>query len=166
MESGVRLSITRAESAADFESVAAILVDAALRMIELGQPMWRPEDLTGEKILGLSGASRIYLGWIDGIAVATVRLQWEDRLFWPDLPGGDSGFVHKLAVCRAVAGRGVAAKMLEHAATEARGAGKRYLRLDCAPRPKLCRVYEAAGFEVHSEIRVGPSLCRRYQKSL
>jgi hypothetical protein len=35
-------------------------------------------------------------------------------------------------------------------AAEARAAGRSFLRLDCAPRPKLCEFYESAGFCYHS----------------
>ena len=100
-----------------------------------------------------------------GEAVATVVLQWEDEVFWPDVLAGESAFVHRLAVRRRVAGTGVAAALLAWAERRAQDAGRSWLRLDCsAEHPGLCRYYERAGFERHSERSVGPFRVVRYQK--
>ena len=39
-------------------------------------------------------------------------VQESDEYFWPDVPKGESLFVHKLAVARRLKGSGVAAAML------------------------------------------------------
>jgi hypothetical protein len=54
--------------------------------------------------------------------------------------------------------------MLEAAREEVRSRGKTWLRLDCdATRPKLRRVYEDSGFQLHSERKIGPYLAARYE---
>ena len=69
------------------------------------------------------------------------------KLFWPEVPTGTSGFVHKLCVRRKFAGQGVAEGMLRYAAELCRAQGISMLRLDTdLSRPKLCALYERAGF--------------------
>jgi len=67
-------------------------------------------------------------------------LQWHDPLFWPTVKEYESGFIHKLCVRREFAGKGLSAKMVEHAVRECSRRGIGYLRLDTdVTKPKLCR---------------------------
>ena len=69
-----------------------------------------------------------------------------DTLFWPQDPPGEAFYVHRLAVARNFAGRGFANAMLRWAEAETLNQGRRFLRLDCEPRPKLLALYQKAGF--------------------
>jgi hypothetical protein len=42
-----------------------IMKEAATWLMETGRPMWRLEDLTGDKILTGITADDIYIGWIN-----------------------------------------------------------------------------------------------------
>jgi len=104
---------------------------------------------------------------MDGGVVGVIRFQLEDAVFWPDLDTRDSAFVHRLAVRRSHAGRGVANALLQWAADAARALGKRYLRLDCdADRARLRAMYERVGFQRHSYRQVGPYYVARYELAL
>jgi ribosomal protein S18 acetylase RimI-like enzyme len=59
----------------------------------------------------------------------------------------DAGYVHRLAVRRAYAGRGMGRALLEWAAAQTAGSGRVWLRLDCmADNRRLCHYYESLGF--------------------
>ena len=160
------LSVVRADSQS-LEVASEILTEAARWLIERGQPLWKPEDLTPERLAPEARAGVLYLGHLADKAVATIKLQHEDQVFWPDAAPGDSAFVHRLAVRRRVAGTGVAEALLAWAMSRARSDGRRWLRLDCsADHPGLARYYEGQGFERHSKGSLGRWRFLRYQKRL
>ena len=159
-----RLVVARAGEA-DVVVASSILTEAAHWLIEIGQPLWKPEELLPERVLPLVRDGLLYLGRRGGEAVGTICLQWEDHLFWPDVPALESGFVHRLAVRRSVAGTGVAPGLLEWASRRVREAGRTYLRFDCsALHPGLQAWYESRGFDRHSERQVGPHRVVRYER--
>ena len=93
-----------------------------------------------------------------------MKFQLEDTEFWPDVPQTESAFVHRLAVRRRFARRGISSALLSWAVERARSLCRDYLRLDCeASRPKLRAVYERFGFVHHSDRQVGPYFVSRYQ---
>lgn len=146
---------------------SAILTEAAAWLIGRGEKLWEPEWLTPEKLRPVAERGELYLAWLEGEPVGTITLQWEDEPFWPDVPAGESAFFHKLAVRRGVAGHGVSRALVGWALEQARAAGKRYLRMDCAAeRPKLRAFYESLGFEYHSDWWLGSFHAARYQLEL
>lgn len=120
--------------------------------------MWHPEELSPTALLESYRIGEMHLGWLShDEPVAAMVLQEEDRTFWPDVPPGESLFVHKLAVVRRYGGRGLSRSMLDAARDLALATGKAYLRLDCAAgRPRLRGLYESYGFRCVGEGRVGP----------
>ena len=101
----------------------------------------------------------------DGEHLAGVmKFELEDVHFWPEVPPGTSAFVHKLAVCRAWAKKGVSTELLSYARTLARQVGRAHLRLDCvADRQGLRNLYESFGFALHSVVRIGTTTFARYE---
>jgi ribosomal protein S18 acetylase RimI-like enzyme len=72
--------------------------------------------------------------------------------------------VHRIAVKREFAGKGISSKMLEWAVNHAASLGRSYLRLDCeAERQALRAIYERFGFHFHSYLEVGPYHLSRYE---
>ena len=140
----------------ELRTASDILIEAARWLSQRGEPMWHERDLRPKELLGQCSQEEIYLGWRGGKAVAVMVLQWSDRVFWPDAPTGSSAFIHKLAVRRAWAGRGIAGEMIRWAMAESRERGADFLRLDCAAdRPRLCAVYEQLGFQCVGRREVG-----------
>lgn len=160
----VRVSIRQA-SCADAEAVLEALTEAAKWVEELdGTIMWVEGELEEGRVRAETAAGMFVVAEIDGRVVGAMRFQLEDRLFWPDLDGGDSAFVHRLAVRRAFAGQGISTALLQWAVERARFLGKRYLRLDCdAERTRLRALYERFGFRLHSYRQVGAYYVSRYE---
>ena len=90
----------------------------------------------------------------------------EDRVFWPDARDGEALYVHRLAVARRFAGRGLSMIMLEWSVREAKRLGRDYLRLDCEPRAKLLTLYQRAGFTPvdAAPIQVGRHFVVRHER--
>ena len=97
----------------------------------------------------------------------TITLQWSDRIFWGEIPQ-DAGYVHKLAVRRAHAGRGFGLQLLRWAEEQASIAGKQYLRLNCLASDRvLCDYYyEKAGFRHVRDIVEQRGPASLYEKRL
>lgn len=125
--------------------------------------MWEDGELDAGRTAAEVAAGQFVLAECGGEPAGAVRLQLEDSLFWPDLPPGESAFVHRLVVRRRFKGQGVSTALLDWAVHRARGLGRRHLRLDCdAERTKLRALYEAFGFDLHSYRRVGSYYVARY----
>jgi GNAT superfamily N-acetyltransferase len=148
----------------DTKAIAEILGEAAHWLEHSGMKMWRDDELLPSRIVADVEAGLFHLAECDGGAAGVVKFQLEDKLFWPDVPPTESAFVHRLAVRRCFAGRGVSSALLNWALEAARTHGRQYLRLDCeASRSKLRAVYERFGFRHHSDRQVGPYFVSRYE---
>jgi len=159
-----RLLIRQAASA-DADAIVETLAEAASWVEELdGTIMWVEGELEQERVREEAEAGMFVVGEVDGRVAGAMRIQLEDRLFWPELDATDSAFVHRLAVRRAFAGRGISTALLEWAVDRARTLGKRYVRLDCdADRARLRALYERFGFRLHSYRQVGSYYVSRYE---
>jgi len=157
----------RQAMAPDTESVSSILQEAANWLVSQDAALWKADELAPDKIRADVSAGLFWLAVLNGQAVGCVRFQTEDELFWPDVPPGESAFIHRLAVRRKSAGGTISSALIDWAKEHAAELGKRYLRLDCeAATTKLCQVYERAGSRKHSERRVGPYWVARYEYEL
>jgi GNAT superfamily N-acetyltransferase len=124
--------------------------------------MWRGPAFEPAAIA--ESLSDYYLAKREFDVVGVMKLEMEDITFWPDVPSGDSLFVHRLAVRRAFSGGPISTALLDFARSEAIRRERRYLRLDCAAdRPKLRNVYESFGFRYHSDKTVGTFTVARYE---
>lgn len=88
----------------------------------------------------------------DGKPVGCCALIDYDLAFWPDIPKGGSLYIHKLAVRRSAAGKGVSEALLHYAKIEAMERGISEVRLDTHQfRPKLRALYDREGFQCVAE---------------
>jgi predicted N-acetyltransferase YhbS len=160
---GIRPRI-RAATRADTAAVAAVLQEAAAWLASRGAPMWKANELAPGRLAADVAAGLFFVAESDGTIAGTIKFQLTDAEFWPDVPDGESAFIHRLAVCRRFAGGGVAGALLAWAVARTRALDRRYLRLDCeASRTRLRARYERFGFRHHSDRRVGPYLVARYE---
>lgn len=127
-------------------SVAAeIMREAARWSLERGEKMWELDSLSDANLAQRCQPHEVFIGEIRGEPLVAALIQDRDPEIWPD--DGTALIIHKLAVRRAHAGRGLANRMLDFAEQHARAQGKKCLRLDTdATRPKLRAFYERAGF--------------------
>jgi len=128
----------------DAPTAAAILREVSEWLSNQGRKLWDPDEISDEDIAGHARAGELIIGREGEEAAACMYLQLSDDLFWPHADA--ALYVHRLAVRRAFAGRGLARAMLEWAVTEARRCGRPFVRLDTELRPSLLRLYEGAGF--------------------
>lgn len=156
--------IIRQATRHDAEKVADVLREAAQWLEQNGMPMWRDDELVPLRIAADVDAGMFFIAECNGEMAGVVKFQLEDGQFWPDLPAGESAFVHRLAIRRRFAGGEISSALLNWAVERARSLGRDYLRLDCeASRPKLRAVYERFGFVHHSNKQVGPYFVSRYE---
>lgn len=146
------------------ERVVEILEEATQWVYEIGQSVWRPgqfRDTAGPMRLALDKSieqGHVYLGFVGDESAGTFILQPDDPIFWPDAPD-DALYIHKLAVLRRFAGRGVGRELIAWADGQAVRAGKEFLRLDTpTENPVLRRYYEEMGFENRGEVTRGVSV--------
>jgi GNAT superfamily N-acetyltransferase len=149
---------------ADLLTVSSILKEAAGRLRGTGRAMWRDDELDPERIHEDVAAGSFNLAHYDQAPAGTIKFQLEDRRFWPDVPGNDAAYVHRIAVRRQFAGKGVSTRMLGWAVSHVATLGRSYLRLDCeADRRALRAICERFGFRLHSYRDVGPYRLSRYE---
>jgi GNAT superfamily N-acetyltransferase len=157
------LAIRRADLG-DADEVERLLREAAQWVDALGVVMWEDGELERASIDADVAAGLYVVAEAAGSVAGIVRFQLEDPFFWPDLPEGQSAFVHRLVVDRTWKGQGVSQALLAWAAARTRELGRDALRLDCdASRTKLRQLYESCGFTLHSYRHVGPYYVSRYE---
>ena len=135
----------RSFTTGDTDTAIDIMREAAQWLIDAGKPMWDLDRINREYIT--NPADEFHMARVDGEGAAACLLSFHDPFFWPDIPPGASGFVHKLAVRRRFAGQGLGEAMLAHSAKCCLARDIPMLRLDTdANRPGLCALYERSGF--------------------
>jgi len=141
--------------------------EAAQWLVDEGRPLW-PPAIFDDGFVADAGARGVILGAaIDGRIAGVALLQWRDELWWPDRPTDGAAYIHKVAVARAAAGRGVADALVAECERRAHRRGIGILRLDTArDRPKLRALYERLGFRPIDVRTVGSFVGVRYEKQL
>ncbi|MFN9728514.1 GNAT family N-acetyltransferase [Acidovorax sp.] len=158
-----KLNIQIAQSC-DAPLIASVLKEAAQWLSVGGRPLWSDAEISEMRILRDTSNGLFYIAY-DGVRAAGVmKFELEDFHFWPEVQPTTSAYVHKLAVRRAWAKRGVSKQLLSYAVDLARHFGRAYLRLDCvADRQGLRNLYEEFGFTLHSVVEIGRSSYARYE---
>jgi GNAT superfamily N-acetyltransferase len=138
--------VRRAE-APDLDTVVDILTEAARWEEREGLPHPWPIPFPAGRVEPQLAKGNVYLAEnAAGDSLGTVTLQWEDAAYWGERPP-DAGYVHRLAVRRAFAGRRVGVRILAWAEEETRARSREFLRLDTlVVRSRLHEYYAALGF--------------------
>lgn len=150
----------------DAPMIAAVLHEAAQWLASDGRKLWSAVEICPERVQRDTGAGLFHVAREDGQLAGVMKFELEDAYFWPEVLPGTSAFVHKLAVRRAWAKKGVSTELLSYALALARQLGRSHLRLDCvADRQGLRRLYEGFGFALHSVVEIGGTSFARYEIS-
>ncbi len=148
----------------DAAMVADILTEAAQWLEHAGMPLWREDEFAPTSIAADVSAGLFLIAEDAGTPAGIVKFQLEDPVSWPDAPGNDAAYIHRLAIRRRYAGTGLSTALLHWAVARAQACGRPYLRLDCeGSRPRLRAIYERFGFRYHSDRQVGPYHVSRYE---
>jgi ribosomal protein S18 acetylase RimI-like enzyme len=150
-------------------AVAALHIwqDAAQWLVERGLGLWSP-DIFDEEFVEDALARGLIIGAIlDGEVAGLALLQWRDELWWPDRPPGGAAYIHKVAIARGAAGRGLPDALVHECERRARARAVDVVRLDtAADRPALRSLYERLGFTAVDLRAVGSLAGVRYEKVL
>jgi len=133
----------------DIAPALEIMREAAQWQIDQGAELWLMDTLTREMIP--NPPDEFYMAWVKSTAefeaAACCLLSTHDPVFWPEIPAGTSGFLHKIAVRRKFAGQGIVARLIAHAEQSCRARGIPTMRLDTdISRPKLRALYESLSY--------------------
>jgi len=153
--SGVSLSLHLAVMD-DLDAIVDLLEEAAAWLYARGIPHWPPGATRADpsRIIQNIERAEAYIAFAPQGPAATFALQWADPELWGTRPP-DAGYLHRLAVGRAVAGCGVGPALIRWAETSAARRERAYLRLDCvAANPAICRYYEILGFEPRATVEL------------
>ena len=131
----------------DIPIIEDILLDTVCWLDSIGQSLWREEQVKWSHLSRDYSITDFYIALLDNIPAACVAITDYDPLFWSDVEKGKSLFIHKLAVKRFAAGKGLSDALINHAKSLCIERKISFLRLDCSQdRPKQRYVYERNGF--------------------
>jgi GNAT superfamily N-acetyltransferase len=148
----------------DVPAIASVLHEVEQWLASDGRSLWSAAEISPERVLRDVGAGFFHVARDGGQLAGVMKFELEDAYFWPEIPPGTSAFVHKLAVRRAWAKKGISAELLSYARTLAGRVGCAHLRLDCvADREGLRNLYEGFGFMLHSVVQKGRTTYARYE---
>lgn len=109
--------------------------------------MWALDSLTSENLIDDYTRDNCYVLYIDEVPAATFILQWNDPLYYPDVPANTAGFIHKVAVRRLFSGQNLFTSILDFCRQRCLDRHIHSLQLETdATRPALMRFYERYGF--------------------
>jgi GNAT superfamily N-acetyltransferase len=150
----------------DAPMIASVLQKAAEWLAGNGRALWSAAEVAHERVLRDVSSGLFHVARQGEHVAGVMRFELEDAYFWPEVLPGTSAFVHKLAVRRAWAKKGVSTELLSYARTRAHELGRTHLRLDCvADRHALRNLYEGFGFDLHSVVEIEGNAYARYQLS-
>jgi len=150
----------------DADTVADLLDEATVWVGELGFEQW-PLPFPRDELAEAIDRGEVYVvEGEDDEPVATLALLQDYPQYWGDRPQ-DALYLHKFAVRRDRAGRGVGAAVVEWANAEAAEAGREFLRLDClCDNPRIRDYYEDLGFEHRGDLVLNGRNMSLYERSV
>ncbi len=159
------MNVRRAQQE-DAVTVAGLLDEATEWVNDLGFSQW-PLPFPRDQLAAAIERGEVYVVESEeGEAVATVSMLHDDPVYWGDQPP-DAFYVHKLAVRRDQAGRGIGAAVVEWANAEAAEAGREFLRLDClGDNPGIRDYYEGLGFEHRGDLALDGLKMSLYERAV
>ncbi len=106
------------------EAAVEVLREVGQWLTDNQQELWQVDTLTLANLLDEYTTDNLFIMYSQQendpapVPAAVFILQWEDPLYWPDVPPNTSGFVHKLAIRRQFAGQNLFAAMLDFCRSE------------------------------------------------
>ncbi len=148
----------------DAPMIASVLQEAATWLVDGGRALWSGADISHQRVLQDTTAGLFHVARDDEQIVGVMKFELEDAYFWPEVLPGTSAFIHKLAIRREWAKKGVSIELLTYARVRAQQLERAHLRLDCvADRQGLRKLYEDFGFVLHSVVQKGATSFTRYE---
>lgn len=148
----------------EISTIVSVLQEAAQCFADDGKALWSQTEIGQERVSHDTQRGLFYLAREKDEVTGVMKFELEDPYFWPEVATGSSAFIHKLAVRRAWAKKGVSTALLAFARARTESLGRAHLRLDCvADRLGPRKVYEGFGFTLHSYVQRGTLSFARYE---
>lgn len=128
--------------------IEEILLDAVNWMSASGlQNQWNESNVKWSNLSKSYKINNFFIAYQNGLPAACMALTDYDPPYWPDIPKGESLYLHKVAVKREFAGKGFAKELIDFSKKLAIRYCINAVRLNCNQhRNKLRAVYENEGF--------------------
>ncbi|WP_010249836.1 GNAT family N-acetyltransferase [Acetivibrio cellulolyticus] len=132
----------------DIPIIEEILLDAVNWMSNNGlQNQWNESNVKWSSLSKSYRINNFYIAYQNGLPSACMALTDYDPTYWPNIPKGESLYLHKFAVKRTFAGKGLSKELIDFAKKLACSYCITAIRLNCNQhRNKLRAVYEKEGF--------------------
>ncbi len=92
----------------DVRAVLELREEAVQWLLARGIRQWESGELTGGDVRARAETGELYVARVDGAAVATVTLSWDDQRTWGP-QAETAGYTHTLIVARNLLGAALAA---------------------------------------------------------
>jgi ribosomal protein S18 acetylase RimI-like enzyme len=136
----------------DVEEILDLWLEAAKWIQSKGINQW-PDSFSIQSVEKRLNISEIYIVKQKDTIIASLAIQWSDKLIWKELDNDQSGYIHRLIVRRAYSGRGIGNQLLEWAGEYIKANGKSFIRLDCmADNEGLNQYYSKIGFNYKGRV--------------
>ena len=128
----------------DIEIIEEILLDEVNWMTKVGlQNQWNESNIKWPILSKSYNINNFYIAYQNGLPCACMALTDYDPTYWPSVPKGESLFLHKVAVKRTLAGKGLLKELIDYAKHLAIIYYIKDIRLNCNQhRNKLRGLYE------------------------
>lgn len=132
----------------DILTVEEILIDAVIWMKKNKlQNQWNEDTIKWNSLSKDYQINDFYIDYQNGVPAACIAITDLDLKYWSEIPQGKPLYIHKLAVKREFAGKGISKELINFAKKLSLKNGINSLRLDCnLQRNKLRKLYENEGF--------------------
>ena len=133
----------------DIHAISEILLDAVnwMKNNKL-QNQWNEDNIKWNSLSKSYDINDFYIDYQNGKIAACMAITDLDKKYWSEIPQGKSLYIHKLAVKREFAGKGISKELISFAKYLSLKKGINSIRLDCNfQRHKLRMLYENEGFK-------------------
>ncbi|OPJ57911.1 GNAT family N-acetyltransferase [Clostridium oryzae] len=132
----------------DIPTIEGILIDVVIWMKKNKlQNQWNEDNIKWNFLSKDYQINDFYIDYQNGVPAGCIAITDLDQKYWPKIPHGKSLYIHKLAVKREFAGKGISKELINFAKNLSLKNGINSLRLDCnLQRNKLRRLYENEDF--------------------
>lgn len=136
----------------DILMIESILTDVDRWMDRKNFLHWGKENIQWAMLSRDYRIDDFFIAYEEEVPAACMALIDYDPIFWPNIPKGESLFLHKIAVKREFARKGYSKELIDYAKETAKLRNIQTIRLDCFQHNiKVRQIYEKQGFELVEE---------------
>lgn len=131
----------------DISIIEDIMLDVVDFLDSIKSPQWERKNATWKGLSKYFTVTDFYIAYLDNVPLGCMALVDYDPFFWPNIKKGESLFIHKLAVKRIGAKKGISKALIDFAKEKSIDLDINSVRLDShQSRLKVRKIYEKEGF--------------------